>query len=77
MAGVPRGVLERAAALLADLERSGDAPRVPEVATKRLQMSLFEFDEPEVVQELQRVDVNRLTPLEALRLVDEWKRRFG
>jgi hypothetical protein len=59
------------------LERSADAPKVPEAATKKLQLSLFEFEEPEVLRELQSLDVNRLTPIDALRLVDEWKRRFG
>ena len=77
MAGVPRTVLARASALLAELERSADAPKVPEAATKKLQLSLFEFEEPEVLRELQSLDVNRLTPIDALRLVDEWKRRFG
>ena len=77
MAGVPRSVLARASALLAELERSADAPKVPEAATKKLQLSLFEFEEPDVLRELQSLDVNRLTPIDALRLVDEWKRRFG
>ena len=40
-------------------------------------MTLFEFEEAPVVRELQELDVNRLTPLEALKLLDEWKRKFG
>jgi hypothetical protein len=40
-------------------------------------MTLFELETPEVVRELSRVDVNALTPIEALRLLDEWKRKFG
>jgi hypothetical protein len=46
-------------------------------STQKLQMTLFEFEEPPVVQALQKLDVNQLTPLEALRLLDEWKKEFG
>lgn len=74
MAGVPPGVLERAADILGDLEGREPA-RAPK--TERLQLTLFEAEEAPVVKELQKLDVNVLTPLEALRLLDEWKRKFG
>jgi DNA mismatch repair protein MutS len=77
MAGVPPVVLGRAQEILAELEQKSEAPKAIPSATQRLQLTLFEFEEPPVVQELQRLDVNRLTPLEALRLLDEWKRKFG
>ncbi len=75
MAGVPGAVLRRASEILGELEQ--DKPPTPvETQTKRLQMTLFEFDQPPVVEALEKLDVNQLTPLEALRLLDEWKRKF-
>lgn len=77
MAGVPPSVLSRATEILAELEERSEAPRAVPVSTQRLQLSLFEVEEPPVVKALQKLDVNQLTPLEALRLLDEWKRKFG
>lgn len=74
MAGVPAEVLARATAVLRDLESEGPVP-VP-ARTERLQMTLFEMEPPEVMGELNRLDVNQLTPLGALKLLDDWKRKF-
>jgi DNA mismatch repair protein MutS len=75
MAGVPQAVLRRSAEILAELEQKSDPPQA--AATQKLQLTLFEMEEPPVIRELQGLDVNRLTPLEALGLLDEWKRKFG
>lgn len=77
MAGVPGTVLVRADQILKELEDKPSNPTVSPTQTQKLQLTLFEFDEPPVVKALQNLDVNRLTPLEALRLLDEWKRKFG
>ncbi|MBI5708538.1 MAG: DNA mismatch repair protein MutS [Armatimonadetes bacterium] len=77
MAGVPKGVLNRAADILSDLEGSGSEPRPAQSETKRLQLTLFEAEKPRVVAELEDLDVNALTPVQALMLLDEWKRKFG
>ncbi len=77
MAGVPASVLIRATAILEDLEQRSDAPRAVPAQTQKLQMTLFEFDEPPMVQALQNLDVNRLTPVEALRMLDDWKRKWA
>jgi len=77
MAGVPAPVLLRAREILEELEQKNQAPKAIPAQTQKLQMTLFEFEEPPVVRELQELDVNRLTPLDALRLLDEWKRKFG
>lgn len=73
MAGVPGAVLQRATQILKDLEDKDSAPRV--VKTEKLQLTLFEAEESPVVSELKNLDVNTLTPLEALKLLDEWKRK--
>ncbi|MGV3616603.1 MAG: DNA mismatch repair protein MutS [Fimbriimonas sp.] len=77
MAGVPPPVLRRAGEILAELEQKTEAPKAIPVSTQRLQLSLFEFEEPPVMKELQKLDVDRLTPMEALRVLDDWKRKFG
>ena len=76
MAGVPMSVLTRAASILGELEGRQSAAIAPAPEVQRLQMKLFESDDP-VGRELSQVDVNALTPLEALQLLDDWKRRFS
>ena len=39
-------------------------------------MTLFEFEAPPVVEALEKLDINQLTPIDALRLLDEWKKKF-
>jgi DNA mismatch repair protein MutS len=85
LAGVPEPVLARAKALLADLERGaalpGGAPATlrPRDRGARDQLGLFDSGGPSRVDphpalELVRaVDVDRLTPLEALQLVARLK----
>lgn len=77
MAGVPSSVLNRSREILSELESKSEAPKAIPASTQRLQMTLFEFEAPPVVKELQELDVNQLTPLDALRLLDDWKRKFG
>lgn len=76
MAGVPAPVLVRAQEILGDLEQTKPPQAMP-VATQRMQLTLFEAERPPVLDELERVNVNALTPLEALRLLDDWKKKFG
>jgi DNA mismatch repair protein MutS len=74
MAGVPRPVVRRAQAILQDLEK-GPAPAMP-VERQRLQLSLFEAEPSPVEQALEALDVNQMTPLEAMLTLAEWKQRF-
>jgi hypothetical protein len=50
------------------LEKAGGAPRI-ETTAATLQMTLFEAAIHPVVEELQAIDPNRLSPMEALQLV--------
>lgn len=75
MAGMPRTVLERSTEILDELERSDSAPKAVSSVNK-LQLTLFEPQESPVVKELQHLDLEALTPLEALRILDAWKRKF-
>lgn len=75
MAGVPPPVLRRASEVLASLEEKESSPRAVGPTTATVQLSLFEVEEPEVMKELRALDVTRLTPVEALLKLDEWKKR--
>lgn len=75
MAGIPGTVLTRATHLLAGFE--GDRPPSVDVPPPaRVQLQLFELEEPLVMRELRSVDVNQLTPLSALQLIDSLKRQL-
>lgn len=75
MAGVPPSVLRRAAEVLAELEQVDQAPRAVRPGEHGLQLSLFEVEESPIVRDLRDLDVDRMTPIEALRLLDQLKKR--
>ncbi|HRA64593.1 MAG TPA: DNA mismatch repair protein MutS, partial [Caldilinea sp.] len=83
LAGLPAQVVTRAEEILADLERSGAAGprRLAEALTQRtrasaMQVSLFADVHP-VVEALRTLDVNSLTPLDALNRLFELQRMAG
>ncbi len=75
IAGLPKPVINRANEILNRLEAEGSAPKTareePEV-----QMALFPETNP-IVDALDSVDINVLSPIEAINLLYEWKVRFG
>jgi len=77
MAGIPHAVLLRSAEILAELEQKSAAPTASPPVSQKLQLTLFELEDTPVTKELRMLDVNQLTPLEALRLLDEWKRKLS
>ena len=83
LAGLPAPVVTRAEEILGDLERSGAAGprRLAEAVTQRsrsnaMQVSLFADVHP-VVEALRTLDVNSLTPLDALNRLFELQRMAG
>ena len=83
MAGLPTAAINRAEEILTDLERSGAAgpKRLLEPETKRggkapMQVSLFADLHP-VVEALRKLDVNGLTPLDALNRLYELQKMAG
>jgi DNA mismatch repair protein MutS len=83
MAGLPAPVIERAREILSNLEANELTPnRTPKLAQRRpgrnvdrQQISLFEKTKPsEVEKRLKDIDVNNLTPLDALMTLDELKK---
>lgn len=75
MAGVPRSVLLRAAEVLGDLEQRPDLPSIGP-GLQNVQMTLFEAA-PSVVEEaLRSLDLESLTPVQALVKLEELKKRL-
>lgn len=73
IAGVPRQVTERATTILATLEEehlnSEGRPKVPQRETsrqKRQQLSLFDFPEDPLLNEIRNLQVDHLSPMQAL-----------
>lgn len=77
MAGVPAGVLARAGEVLADLEGSEETPRAIGSGGQTYQLRLFELADSPVLAELRELAVEELTPVQALVLLESWKRRIG
>jgi DNA mismatch repair protein MutS len=86
MAGMPKSLVGRANEILAELEDSHDnnklARPVSGLAEKRegLQLSFFQLDDPVLKQirdEIRQVDINNLTPIEALNKLNEIKKMIG
>ena len=84
MAGMPQSIVKRAEKILVQLEtdnrQNGDLSKpVGELATQRegYQLSFFQLDDPVLEQirdEIKGLDVNNLTPIEALNKLNEVKR---
>ena len=72
LAGVPRPVINRAQELLEGLESGAFRPGTP--APEPYQPVLF-ADEHPVVEELRRLDISQMTPLEAINRLYELQRR--
>ncbi|MEW6085433.1 MAG: DNA mismatch repair protein MutS [Chloroflexota bacterium] len=74
LAGLPAPVIQRATEIMAELEKtSGRAVRINPHAAQ--QAALFPESSP-ILDELKEIDVNSLSPIEALNKLFEWQRRF-
>lgn len=87
LAGIPDAVIGRAREILANLEKEeldmGGSPRLSRrskgtktTREKPVQAELFGYPGDELIKELEQVDMNALTPLAALNLLDELKKRY-
>lgn len=74
LAGLPGPVVQRASEILTQLEASaGKAVRIDPQAPQ--QMALFPDTNP-LLDELKKLDMNTLSPIEALNKLYEWQRRY-
>lgn len=86
MAGIPKKVVDRAAELLETLEQSRNseslskaAPAVPK-SKEAIQLSFFQLDDPLLLQikdEINNIDIDTLTPIEALMKLHQIKKLLG
>lgn len=84
LAGMPQSIVKRAESILADLEKAGaqagtSVPRAESNTQRKegMQLSFFQLDDPVLSQirdTLLNLDVNNLTPLEALNKLNDIKR---
>ena len=86
LAGMPASIVERANQILADLENAAKdgnmAKPTQQIGESRegMQLSFFQLDDPVLEQirdEVKSLDINNLTPLEALNKLSEIKRLVG
>jgi DNA mismatch repair protein MutS len=74
LAGIPRPVIQRASQILQQLESSsGTATNINPIASA--QLALFPETNP-LLEELGELDINTLSPIEALNKLYEWRKRF-
>ena len=86
MAGMPRSVVSRANEILQELEKSHQKQSLTKpvsgLASSRegFQMSFFQLDDPilkQIRDEIKNLDINNLTPIEALNKLNEIKKITG
>jgi DNA mismatch repair protein MutS len=83
MAGMPQTVVQKAQKMLKKLEKdhSGEAlANIKASAKEEMQLSFFNLDDPlleEIKEEIINIDINTLTPVEALMKLNEIKRMLA
>jgi DNA mismatch repair protein MutS len=76
LAGLPDDVVERARALLAEFEQQAPTPPPPR-GVETGQLSLFAPGSHPVLEALATLDLNRLTPIDALNLLNRFRRELA
>ena len=81
LAGVPDEVIERAKVILCDLiaNNSNNQPKLVSAPMEFEQISLFDYTKninDDIIEELKLLDVNSLTPIEALNVLNSIKSRI-
>lgn len=81
MAGLPEEVTERAKHVLKNLESSELAVHTKseinkQSATDEIQLAMFELKDDALREELRKLKIENLTPLESLQLLAAWKKKL-
>jgi DNA mismatch repair protein MutS len=77
LAGLPRDVIHRANEILQELEEHAVTTAVePSRLSTGQQIALFPESSP-ILEELKKLDIAAMTPLEAMNKLYEWQRRYG
>lgn len=75
LAGLPAPVIQRANEIMAELERS--AGRAVKSDPNAAQQAMLFPESSPLLEELRQIDVNALSPIEALNKLFEWQKRFA
>ncbi len=81
LSGVPQSVVNRAKVVLKELEENGKyTPQIKEITVKSeddtMQMGMFSGANNDIIDEIKMLDVNTLTPIEALQKLYDIKKRL-
>jgi len=74
IAGLPKPVIQRANEILQQLETTSGTTKVRQESTRQ-QLTLFPENNP-LAKSFKELDINSLTPIEALNLLYDWKQRY-
>ncbi len=77
MAGMPQMVVQKAQKILKKLENSHKTEQIPPLKDDEMQLSIFTLDDPlleNIKEEIVDLDINTLTPVEALMKLNEIKK---
>jgi DNA mismatch repair protein MutS len=84
VAGMPTVIVKRAETILSDLEinksKKGDKKIEKDQTLNKQQLSFFQLDDPilsDIRNEIENLDIDSLTPVEALILLNEIKKKLG
>jgi DNA mismatch repair protein MutS len=86
LAGMPKSIIERANTILVELEDQGIERKDTKERMKNMgkmenyQLSIFDTQHPElkkIEEELNRLNIESLTPIEALMKINEWKHKLA
>lgn len=83
LAGLPQDAIDRAKDILQDLESNGAASKAVgkgakvKVRQETLQMTLFDTEKHPVVDELEKLDLSTMSPIEAMNKLYELQKRVG
>ena len=78
MAGLPEKIIFRASEILNQYLSDDDRKELqPSQVDPKSQISIFEQREKRLSEALAKLDINSLTPLEALQKIDELKKKYG
>ena len=89
LAGIPDSVLRRASEILNNLEKEeidpGGRPKISRTRVSRskeegldlAQIELFSSPADELLRDIQTVDINQISPIEALNMLWEFKKKYS
>ena len=83
MAGMPQQVIQKANKILKKLEKSHSSEEMTDklqASQNEMQLSFFNLDDPlleKIKEEILHLDIDTLTPVEALMKLNEIKRLLG